>query len=83
MISFIFYGMLCMLLIVFLKSRKAKVSMFLIAIFIISAIGISRIYLGVHYPSDVMAGYAAGGAWLTICLMGLKLVLESRKRSNN
>jgi undecaprenyl-diphosphatase len=35
---------------------------------IVLAIGASRLYLGVHYPSDVVGGYAAGAAWLAICL---------------
>lgn len=77
--SFIFYGMLCMLFFMFLRSRIAKGIIILISIFIIMMIGLSRIYLGVHFPSDVLAGYAAGGVWLTICLIGLKLVLEIRK----
>ena len=32
-------------------------------------IGVSRIYLGVHYPSDVVGGYLAGAAWLLICIL--------------
>jgi Membrane-associated phospholipid phosphatase len=34
----------------------------------IGLIGASRVYLGVHYPSDVLAGYAAAFPWLTACL---------------
>ncbi len=34
----------------------------------IALIGASRVYLGVHYPSDVLAGYAAAVPWLTACL---------------
>jgi undecaprenyl-diphosphatase len=34
----------------------------------IALIGVSRVYLGVHYPSDVLAGYAAAFPWLTACL---------------
>ncbi len=76
MVSFIFYGMICMLLFMFLKSRIAKAIIIMSTVLIIVMIGLSRIYLGVHYPSDVLAGYAAGGVWLTICLIGLRLVLE-------
>ena len=34
----------------------------------IALVGASRVYLGVHYPSDVLAGYAAAFPWMTACL---------------
>ncbi|MBA4543466.1 phosphatase PAP2 family protein [Thermoactinomyces daqus] len=36
---------------------------------LIFLIGLSRVYLRVHFPSDVIAGFGAGGAWLIICIM--------------
>ena len=36
------------------------------------AIGASRIYLGVHYFSDVVAGYAAGLCWASVCISGVE-----------
>lgn len=45
---------------------------------LIVAIGVSRVYLGVHWPSDVLAGWLAGGLWLSLCV-----VLTSRLPGSN
>ncbi|MFD3450023.1 phosphatase PAP2 family protein [Microbacteriaceae bacterium 4G12] len=46
-----------------------KIIVIFFTIFLILFIGISRIYLGVHYPSDVVAGFAAGGSWVVLCIL--------------
>jgi membrane-associated phospholipid phosphatase len=40
------------------------------------AMGFSRMYLGVHYLSDVVAGFAAGTMWLAVCISGLEIALR-------
>ncbi|WP_419815053.1 phosphatase PAP2 family protein [Glacieibacterium sp.] len=49
-----------------------------VAIFMTTGLGISRIYLGVHYPSDVLAGWLAGAAFATL-IWTLALSLERRR----
>lgn len=87
--SMIVYGGLLFLIIRFLNTRRQNnnwmkwVLGFIIGLLILM-IGLSRIYLGVHYPSDVIAGFSLGFAWLSlsIVLLGLKFTREEFQQSN-
>lgn len=48
-------------------SRRLKVFFLGLAIFITVIVGLTRVYLGVHYPTDVLAGWCLGAAWAAIC----------------
>jgi undecaprenyl-diphosphatase len=47
---------------------------------LILLIGSSRVYLGVHYPTDVVGGYAVGVAWVTAVAFGDRLAEHRRRR---
>ena len=64
--SFAVYGALAYVVLGGLRSRRARVSCMGGAVLLIVAIGFSRLYLGVHYLSDVLAGYSVGLAWLLL-----------------
>lgn len=46
---------------------RLKAYLFIVAVLITVAVGISRVYVGVHWPSDVLAGWTAGAAWASFC----------------
>ena len=74
MISLVVYGMVGYLLAN--QFSRWWVLILSLTILLISAIGLSRLYLGVHWPTDVAAGYAAGLVWLIACIFSLEVSLQ-------
>lgn len=66
--AFGIYGILTFVLWHHIPASWGRIILSLFSIFMILSIGLSRIYLGVHYPSDVLAGYFAGGFLLTVII---------------
>lgn len=62
-LSAIVYLTLATLLFPVLPDRRIRWFVLAVALFLATVVGISRVYLGVHWPSDVVAGWAFGGAW--------------------
>lgn len=62
------------------ETRRLRLFTLAVAAVLILLIGLSRLYLGVHYPSDVIAGYAVGFAWATFCALGIEAVRYFRGR---
>ena len=76
------YGLLTFLLVHFAKNKFLKVLIFLLGLLIVLAIGFSRIYLGVHWLSDVLASYALGIAWLAIFITAIETKWHLRSSKN-
>jgi membrane-associated phospholipid phosphatase len=75
-----FYGFLIYLFYNFKLNIWVKTFTILILGLLILAIGISRIYLGVHYPSDIAGGYIAGFIWVIFCIVLFHVIDLLRKR---
>jgi undecaprenyl-diphosphatase len=79
--SFCFYGVLAGLLADRIDSRRWQVLIWTVAAVLVAAIGLSRIYLGVHYPSDVVAGYLTGTLWVSTMVAVDRMRKRRRERS--
>jgi undecaprenyl-diphosphatase len=63
--SLCFYGLVAGMLSLRLEKTWQQIAVWTVAAALIATIGFSRIYLGVHWPSDVLAGYAAAIMWMS------------------
>lgn len=76
MVSLVFYAVLAYGLIQ--QFQSFRFLMLTLASGLIGTIGFSRLYIGVHWPTDIVAGYAAGLVWLTLCLVFKSLLTWQR-----
>ncbi len=67
MLSAIAYLTLGVMLMRLTRKRAEQVYFLFVALALTFLVGLSRIYLGVHYPTDVLGGWAAGSAWALLC----------------
>jgi membrane-associated phospholipid phosphatase len=74
----LFYGILTAFLITHISIWRWRIVAIMAAIMLVVLVGFSRIYLGVHYLSDVLAAVAEGVAWLALCLTAVHLVRQRR-----
>ena len=77
-----FYGFLIYLVYTFKLKAIIKVAIIFLLAIILLSIGISRIYLGVHFPSDVAGGYIAGFLWVVLCVLILNIIKIFREDSS-
>ncbi|MFI8379670.1 phosphatase PAP2 family protein [Leeuwenhoekiella sp. NPDC079379] len=69
-----FYGFLIYLVFRFRFNKFLKTGLILLLAVLILSIGISRIYLGVHFPSDIAGGYIAGFIWVVFCILIFNII---------
>lgn len=54
------------------ERRRSKALVYAIAVFVLVGVGVSRVYLGVHWPSDVLGGWVLGAAWALLAWLALR-----------
>lgn len=67
MMAAIVYLTLAALLARVQKQRRVKLYLLAVAAVLTLAVGVSRVYMGVHWPTDVLAGWTAGALWALVC----------------
>jgi len=81
LMSVTFYGLLVLIVWQNVRQTWLKWALSVLLVLLILAIGLSRIYLRVHYASDVLAGFAVGLVWLLLSLWILSKVEKYSKRN--
>ena len=69
MLSAVVYLTLGALLAQLVRKQRLRVYVLTCAVLLTGLIGFTRVYLGVHYPTDVVAGWTAGLAWAVLCML--------------
>jgi len=78
-VSMVAYLTLAMVIVRFVPRHGLRVYVVVVAVALSVVIGISRIYLGVHWPTDVLAGWSLGASWAAICWLAAHFLSRSRR----
>jgi membrane-associated phospholipid phosphatase len=80
MLGMITFGTIAFMLCRYYPSRRAHTLIITITSLLVFGIGVSRIYLHAHFPSDILAGWIAGGVWLVAVIAGTRLLHDVEPR---
>ena len=76
--SLIGFGFVAYLFLERTTDRRARIAIIAATVILVGLVGFSRLYLGVHYLSDVIAGFLAGAVWLLVCIAALQFAERQR-----
>ena len=80
--SAVFFGALAAILTARIKSKRVRLGVWTVSVAMFLLIGLSRIYLGVHYTTDVIAGFAAALIWIQVVrFVEMQLARRRRRKS--
>jgi len=74
----LYYGVLAAMMVTKISTWRSRVIIVLTTMALIFVVSLSRVYLGVHYLSDVLGGFAEAMAWLALCLVGIHTYWQHR-----
>lgn len=81
-LSAIVYLTIGVLLFEVVRGRAARLYCLAVAMTATALVGFSRVFLGVHYPTDVLAGWAAGIAWAAVCWLAVQYIEQRKGRAS-
>lgn len=75
----VLYGVLAAYVVYFARTLRGRVAVIAATVALVALVGLSRVYLGAHYLSDVLAAACSSTVWLIVCLVGVHRLLQHRR----
>lgn len=82
MISLVGFGITAFVAMRLLKRQSWKIAILVLGIVSTILVGLSRVYFGVHFPTDILGGYIAGSAWLMVSILVVNAAKWYGRRNN-